>query len=275
MKNPIKHLKHLWKDPINTIDEANARKKEILPWLYGCIAAAVLFCALSNIGPLGFLMIFGMVAVFGVMAFGFLLFIVKKAKEKFAALTCDKCNTLAVIKTPEEYADFVSYTVESNVATYNGVSHPASQDGVVSSVTAKGSANAVVSISLKCPNCGNVKELVYTIAPFKCSIEEKKVLARDVEIVKLRLENSVKAVIEDYNNVEKRANIPYSIHSKHNPKYEERTKAHVGKDTVAYPIYNSVKIDYHKDVEEMVDAFFLENQLDGKIVDPNKPEKSK
>ena len=39
----------------------------------------------------------------------------------------------------------------------------------------------------------------------------------------------------------------------------------MGNDTVAYPRYNDVKIDYHKDVEEMVDAFFLENQLDGKI----------
>ncbi len=25
MKNPINYLKHLWKDPINTIEEADAR----------------------------------------------------------------------------------------------------------------------------------------------------------------------------------------------------------------------------------------------------------
>ena len=161
MKNPIKHLKHMWKDPINTIDEANARKKEVMPWLYGSIGVAVLGCGLSNIGPLGFLMIFGLVGVFGIMAFGFMLFIIKKAKEKFAALTCDECNTLAVIKTPEEYAEFVSYSVESNVATYSGISHPASNNGVVERVTAKGSASAVVSIDLKCPNCGNVKKLSY------------------------------------------------------------------------------------------------------------------
>ena len=39
----------------------------------------------------------------------------------------------------------------------------------------------------------------------------------------------------------------------------------MGNDTVAYPRYNGVKIDYHKDVDEMVTAFFLENQLDGNL----------
>ena len=31
MKNPIAYLKHIVKDPINTIAEADARKKEIMP----------------------------------------------------------------------------------------------------------------------------------------------------------------------------------------------------------------------------------------------------
>lgn len=276
MKNPIAHIKHLVKDPINTIDEANARKKEIMPWLYGSIALAVVPSVLSGIvDVLSFLMIFGLIGIFGVMLFGFLLFVIKKAKEKFDALTCDKCKAMTTIKTPEEYAAFVSYTIKSDVASYGGVSHPASNNGVVDHVTAKGSASAVVSIQLKCPNCGNVKDLSYIISPFRCSVQEKKVAVKDVEIVKMRLENAVKAVVDDYNDPDKRANVPYSIHSKHNPKYDQRTKAQAGNDTVAYPRYNGVKIDYHKDVAEMVDAFFLENQLDGKIVDPNKPQKSK
>ena len=276
MKNPLKHLKHMWKDPINTIDEANARKKEVLPWLIASIEVAVLGSVLPNvIEGLGFLMIVGLVGIFSAMAFGFMLFIIKRAKEKFAALTCDKCNTLASIKTPEEYAECVSYTIESNVATYDGISHPASNNGIISAVTVKGSSKAVVSITLKCANCGNEKKLCYTISPFKFTMEEKKVMVKDVEIVKMRLESAARAVVEEYNNAEKRKLIPYSIHSKNNPKYEQRTKVHVGNDTVAYPIYNGVKIDYHKDVEEMVDAFFLENQLDGKIVDLNKTSKSK
>lgn len=271
MKNPLKHLKHMWKDPINTIDEANARKKEVLPWLFGSIGLAVLGAGLSNINGLGFLMIFGMVGIFGAMAFGFMLFIIKKAKQKFTALTCNKCNVMAEIKTPEDFAKYVSYTVGDHVAEYRGISHPSSNNGVVSKVEAKGSATVAVSIDLKCPHCGEVKRLIYTITPFKCSAVEEKVLVRDVEAVKSRLENSVKEVVRDYNDLEKRASFPYSIHSKKSPNYENRTKAQVGTSWI--PRYNGVRIDYRKDVEEMVEAFFLENQLDGTISDPNKPKK--
>jgi hypothetical protein len=101
MKNPLAYLKHLVKDPINTIAEADARKKEIMPWLYGSIALAVVPSVLGGaISALGFLTIFGIIGIFAVMFFGFLLFVIKKAKEKFKALTCNKCNVMAEIKTP-------------------------------------------------------------------------------------------------------------------------------------------------------------------------------
>ena len=275
MKNPLKHLKHMWKDPINTIDEANKRKKEVLPWFISFIIATLLCGVLNVIIEQGFLLILGMVTFMCAFIFGFMLWIVKKAKEKFAALTCDKCNTLAEIKTPEDYAKYVSYTIESHEAIYKGISHPSSNNGVVTRVTASGTSNAVVWITLKCPKCGNVKQLKYVITPFKCSLEEKNVKVRDIEVVKMKLDNAVKAVVEDYNDVDNRHLIPYSIHSKKNPKYDQRTKPQLGKDTVAFPIYNGVKIEFRKDVEEMVDAFFLENMIDGKIIDPNKPQKSK
>ena len=271
MKNPLQQIKHMVKDPINTIDEANTRKKEIMPWLFGSIGVAVLGAGLSNINGLGFLMVLGLVGIFGVMLFGFLLFVIKKAKQKFQALTCDKCNVMAEIKTPEDFEKYVSYTVGEHVAEYRGISHPASNNGVISKVEAKGSATVAVSIDLKCPHCGEVKRLIYTITPFKCSAVEEKVAVSQVEVVKMRLENNVKEVVRDYNDLEKRASFPYSIHSKKNPNYENRTKAQVG--TSYIPRYNGVRIDYRKDVEEMVEAFFLENQLDGSIVDPNKSKK--
>lgn len=268
MKNPLAYLKHLVKDPINTIAEADARKKEIMPWLYGSIALAVVPSVLGGaVSALAFLTIFGMIGVFAAMFFGFLLFVVKKAKEKFKALTCNKCNTLAEIHTPEEFAKYVSYTVGQNQAIFNGVSHPGSSNGVVSEITAKASATVDIDIALTCPHCGNVKRLRYTVVPFKCSLSEKKVAVRDVETVKMRFETAMRDLVAVYNDPAKRKDIGYSIHSKKNPKYELRTKPTVGNDTVAYPRYNGVKIDYHKDVEEMVEAFFAENQLDGKITE--------
>ena len=268
MKNPLSYLKHLVKDPITTIAEADARKKEIMPWLYGSIALAVVPSVLGGaIEALGFLMIFGMIGIFATMFFGFLLFVIKKAKEKFKALTCNSCNTMAEIKSPEEFAKYIAYTVGENKAVFKGVSHPASQNSVVSEIKATASATVDVEIALTCPHCGNLKHLKYTVVPFKCSEVEKKVLVRDVELVKSRLDAAMRSVVADYNDPDKRKDIGYTIHSKNNPKYELRTKPTIGNDTVAYPRYNGVKIDYHKDVEEMVEAFFLENQLDGKIVE--------
>ena len=275
MKKLFAKLKHMWKDPINTIEEAEARKKEIMPWLYGSIGVAVGFCALDGILGLGFLMPIGLIGVVGVIVFGFLLFIIKKAKEKFAALTCDDCNTMATIKTPEEYEAQVSYSYCEVRAEYDGISHPKSDNGVVSEIKATAHASVTVHIDLKCANCGKTKRLDYIITPFKCSIVEKKVLVRDVELVKSRLESAVKEVVKIYNDPETYHNIPFSIHSVHNPKYEERTKPQVGNDRIAYPHYNGVKIDYHRTPDEMVRAFFLENELNGKIYDPNKPSKSK
>lgn len=269
MKNPIKYFKHLVKDPINTIEEANARKKEIMPWLYGSIAVAVVANVLPGIiSALSFLSIFGIIGVFGVMFFGFLLFIIKKAKEKFAALTCNGCNTMATFTTQEDFNKFVSYTASEDVATYAGISHPASKDGVVSNVDASAASNVTVSITLTCPNCGQAKHLKYNIVPFKCSMSEKKVLVRDLETVKFRLETAVKEVVKDYNDPDKRKNIPYTIQSVHHPDYENRTKPQTGSTT-----YNGVKIGYRRDVDELVEGFFIHNELNGKIIDLDKPSK--
>ena len=272
MVNPIKHLKHLWKDPINTIDEANARKKEIMPWLYGSIGVAVGFCGLDGILGTGILMIFGMIGIFGVMAFGFMLFVIGKAKDKFESLTCNKCHTMAEIKTREDFEKYVNYSIGEYRAEYHGINHPSSQDGVVSKIEAKASATIRIPITLTCPNCGETKELRYTITPFKCSASQSKVPVRDVELVKMRLENEVKEVVEDYNDIDKRNHIPYSIHSKKNPNYADRSKPQINASK-AHPNYKGVQINYRKDPEEMVEAFFLENQIDGNLTDLSKSNK--
>ena len=78
------------------------------------------------------------------------------------------------------------------------------------------------------------------------------------------MESAVRAAVADYNNAEIRKNIPYTIHSRKHPDYANRTKPQVGN---IYPDYNGAVIRYHKDVEEMVEAFFMDNQLDGKIIE--------
>ena len=91
MKNPILHVKHLWKDPINNIEEANTRKKEVMPWLLGSVGAAVLFCGLGGALGIGILSVFGFVGIVGVMVFGFLL-------EMRCANVCRTCGGLTAYR---------------------------------------------------------------------------------------------------------------------------------------------------------------------------------
>ena len=269
MKNPIQ----LWKEPVRTVAQAEQKKKDIMPWLFISIGVIAVPTILNIFIESFIFSLFMVIGIFATLYFVFLLSIAQTAKKKFEALTCNKCNTMAAFETPEEFEKFVSYSVGKHEATYKGVSHPGTNNGVVSKIEAKGNASVVVSIKLKCPHCAEVKQLEYHIVPFKCSDVQEKVLVRDVELVKTRLENAVKEVVKDYNDPDKRANIPYSIHSKKNPNYANRNKVQVGNSWI--PRYNGVRIDYRKDVEEMVEDFFINHQLDGTIIDPNKPKKSK
>lgn len=226
MKNPLTYLKHIVKDPINTMAEADARKKEIMPLLYGSIGLTVVGIALQLILKLEFFVAFSFIGVVGALFCAFLLFILSKAKTKFAALTCDGCGTMLDIKTEEEFGKYVSYQILSDTTKFK-LSHPSSNNGVVSSVQASGEGNAVLRVSFVCPHCGQTKSFQYSITPFKCQREQKNVRVPDLELVKTKLEDSVRKVLSVYESND-RAKIPYTIQSVYHPNYENRAKPQVG-----------------------------------------------
>ena len=261
--NKIKELlawfKHIVKDPIKTIAEADARKKEIMPLLYVSIGVTAVFTILDAILSTGFLMIFGLIGLMGVGFCALLLFVISKAKTKFAALTCDDCKTMLDIDTKEDFAKYVSYDILSDTTKFN-LTHPSSNNGVVSSVRATGEGNAVLLVTFTCPNCGKSKTFKYSIAPFKCQREQKNVRIPDLELVKSRLEDSVRNVLAIYAS-ENRSKIPYTIQSIHHPDYENREKLQMGSG----PDYEGVTIRYHREIDEMVEGLFIRNELNGSI----------
>lgn len=277
MKNPINYFKHLIKDPINTIEEANARKKEIMPWLFGSIALAVVPSVLGGaVDALSFLSIFGMIGIFATMFFGFLLWVILKSKERFAGLTCDKCGTLAEIKTSEDYAKYVSYTVETDEAIFKGYSgNKEPTNGVYSLVKFTGTSKAVVSVRLTCPHCGEVKHLKYCCVPFECYAEAKNVGAIAFPTTKMTLENAVRTAVNDYNNPDKKTSIPYTYQSTKNPKYEEKPRARTLGSSEVNIDYMGAKIHFHQDVEEMLEHYFVIPMINGTLTDPSKSKKSK
>lgn len=271
MKNPLKYLKHLVKDPVNTIAEVDARKKEIMPLLYGSAGVLALGVILQVVAKLDFMAIFSFIGLVGVAFCAFLIFVANSAKKRFEVLTCDKCNTLAEIKTLEDFAKYVSYTVEKDVAEFKGYTgNKEATNGVYSLMKFTGSSSAVLSVALTCPHCGEVKHLRYSVSPFKCHAEAKNVGVLQFDSVRISLENAVRAAVNDYNDPDKKELIPYTFHSSKNPNFEQRYSFKGANGAGAHPEYMGAKIDYHKDAEEILMHYFIYNELTGSLTDPSK-----
>lgn len=276
MKNPLTYLKHIVKDPINTIAEADARKKEIMPLLYGSAGVLALGLILQLAAKLDAMAVLSFVGLVGVAFCAFLFWVIKKAKERFESLTCAKCHALAEIKTPEAFAKYVSFTIEKDQANFKGYSgNKEPTNGVYSLVKYIGTSTAVVSVELTCPHCGEVKHLKYTCEPFKCHAEAKNVGALQFAAVSSSLETAVRTAVNDYNTPGKKESIPYSIHSSKNPHFAERNTFKGANASGARPDYMGAKIEIHQDVEEMLEHYFVIPQINGTLTDPNKSQKSK
>ena len=274
MKNPSAYLKHIVKDPINTIAEADARKKEIMPMFYGSAGILVVGLILQVAAKLDFMAAVSFVGLVGVGFCGFLFMVIGSAKKRFEALTCSKCNFLAEIKTPEEFAKYVSFVIEKDEAVFKGYSgNKEPTNGVYSLVKVSASSSAVLSVELTCPNCGEVKHLKYSATPFSCHVERRNVPARDYAVVRSSMEDLVRTVVNDYNNPDKKGNIPYTFHSSKNPNFENRYKFKGANGADAHPDYMGVRVDYHKDVEEMLEHNFVLRELQGALTDPAKAKK--
>lgn len=274
MKNPIKFLKHIVKDPVNTIPEVNTRKKEIMPLLYISLGILAVGLILQVAVKLDFMIAFSLIGLAGTAFSLFLLSILGKVKKRFECMTCAKCGTLAEIKTPEDFAKYVSYTVEKDEAIFKGYcGNKEATNGVYAEVKYSASSKAVVSIRLTCPHCGEVKELKYYAEPFKCHAGEKKVSTLQFTAISASLENSVRTAVNDYNDPEKKDSIPYTYHSSKNPNFEARFTVKGVNGSVAHPDYAGTVLDYRKDIGEMVEHYFVLNELNGTLSDPNKAKK--
>ena len=275
MKNPLAYLKHIVKDPVTTIAEADTREAEILPLFYGSAGVLLVGIILQIAAKLDFMAVFSFIGLAGTAFCIFLFSILESARQRFESLTCDSCNILAQIQTEEDFCKYISFAVEKDEATFKAGQHPkvTPTNGVHSYVSVSASASAVVSVALTCPHCGEVKYLRYCATPLKCHVERKNVRVVDYELVHQAMETAVLTVVNDYNNPDKKTLIPYSIQSTKNPYFNERTTFKGANAGGAHPEYMGVRIDYRKDVEEMLLHYFSLNELNGSLVDPTKSTK--
>lgn len=267
MKNPIKHIKHLVKDPVKTVAEAKARKKEILPWLLGFVGAGLLFGILGGaIEALEFLSMLTIIPVVGIMFFGFLYWVAWKAQSKFAALTCNGCKRMYDMSTDEEFDRCVSYTIIKADEAVKEVKVEG-PNNTFKELTIKAVKHFVLEIVVKCPHCGEEKTLVYKIDPFQCEKTESHFPIIQYSAVKPLLEKAVRDVLAVYDDPDRSHEIPFTIQSIHSPDHAEMVaKAEAGKCYIIHhPTYAGVKITYHRTIDELVRGTMISNELNGSI----------
>ena len=276
MKNPLAYLKHLVKDPVNTIAEADARKKEIMPFLYGSIGILALGLILQLAAKLDFMATFSFIGLASTGFFVFLLCMLKDITKKFEVLTCDKCHTMAEIKTHEDFVKYVDYTIEKDQANFKGYcGNNQPTNGVFSLVKYVGTSTGVVSVRLTCPHCGEVRHLKYSAEPFKCHAEAKGVGALQFDAVSRSLETAVRTAVTDYNDPNKKDLIPYTYQSSKNPHFQEKPKARILDSSEVNINYMGAEIHVRQDLDEMLEHYFVIPMLNGVLYDPSKSKNSK
>lgn len=259
LKGFPKNLKPMWKDPVTNIQEVEAKRKDVWGGMYTSIALTIIVGIMTVIPVVGDIAsMLTIIPVAGLMVFGFMLWVLKKAEDKFKALTCKKCGHMLELKTQADFAKYVTYEIRSEKSS-TGISHPASKDGVVPYVEATGSVSSSVAVAFTCTECGENKAFMYYVEPLKLKARSNKVVVAGVETAKVNLTNNVRAILDMYENGDA-AKIPYSIQSVHHPRNAEKTKLQTG-----YESYRGVDIVYHRDIDEMVEGLFIHNELNGTI----------
>ncbi len=155
-------IKHLVKDPVYTMEEANKRTKELIIPTIICAGLAVGFVVLSNVIPSlqSLFMLLGVAAV--ILFFGcILLFVViKKLKRKFTDLECPNCHSRI------EYSDAVKIISDKRTLKINTTTKQNSTAGV--DLKVEGIETALVTIRCKCQKCGTEKEFTTTLKTIQC-----------------------------------------------------------------------------------------------------------
>lgn len=259
LKGFPKNIKPMVKDPVTNMDQLIERRREVSGMLYFFIlftAVIAILCCLPVVGDIASMLT--ILPVAGLMFSGFLMWVLAKAEDKFKALTCGKCGKMLELHTQAEMAKYVTYEIVSEKSN-SGISHPASNNGIVPYVEATGSVSSAIKVTFTCPDCGETKTFMYHVEPLKLKIKTKQVPVPAIETAKANVTNAVQAILDMYDNGDG-AKIPYSIQSVHHPRNAEKTKPQTG-----YEQYRGVDIVYHRDIDEMVEGLFIHNELNGTI----------
>jgi len=266
MKKFFGFLKRVVKGPVNSLEDVKQRRKDLLILLIPCLVI-LLACSIlgSTVDALDFLSIFTAIFVFPVMFLLFLFWMLHRIKQRFLYFTCDKCDTLNKFTTYDEFDRCVTYEL---VDVDPAIAKPFILDGkspnTYKEITVRGYIKVLLKVSYKCLNCGAPKAAIFSLIPFRCETSLYNVTVRnasEVNTIVGNLTEKIKSVLTEKLD-ENSDNIPVTVTSVFHPNYANRTKLNAQGATVKY---GDVTITYHRYVDEVVEGYFVNNEINLKL----------
>ena len=174
--NIVGKIKHFILDPIKSPEEADARKKELLPYLGISFGAAALFIILGMaIEPIKIVFdILGYLCVGLTLMFGFFMFRAFQLKKKLGNLQCPKCQTII-------NGDNVTFVVKScnfRITENKSQNPKAGMDLIL-----HGFEHTTVEITCKCQECGTDKTFTECFKTVDVEISRKGVSALNADLI--------------------------------------------------------------------------------------------
>lgn len=190
-KNFLEKIKFFLTEPVKSSAEADARKKELIPYTLISFGVVVVFLILGMaIEPIKIVFnIIAYIAMFFVFVFGWCLFKAITLKKKFADLECSNCKT--VIK----YSPDFKIDVKNKSFSTSESKTQNSKAGIDIEVT--GIETSSVTITCKCQECGTEKTLNKMFTTVYASMSQKGVSALTADILILDMKKTLQAAYEN------------------------------------------------------------------------------
>ena len=190
-KNFLEKIKFFLTEPVKSSAEADARKKELIPYTLISLGIVVIFLILGMaIAPIKIVFdIIAYIAMFFVFVFGWCLFKSITLKKKFADLECSNCKT--VIK----YSPDFKIDVKNKSFSISDKKTQNSKAGIDIEVT--GIETSSVSIGCKCQECGTEKQLNKIFTTVHCTMSQRGVSALTADLIIMEMKKTMQAAYDN------------------------------------------------------------------------------
>ncbi len=170
-------IKHFILDPIKTPKEADARIKELLPYLGVSFGAALLFIILGIAieAISGVFNVLGYICMLPVFLFGFCMFRAFQLKKKLGDMQCKKCGTIIT------YGDNVQY--HTTRCNFNTTVNKTENKKAGMDLKVRGYEHNTVQFECTCQQCGTQKSFSKSFTPVDVEITKTGVSALNADLL--------------------------------------------------------------------------------------------